>query len=189
MAFIHKWVLSKFNGLIKALNLHFNNYEFGEAANKFYAFWIYEYCDVYLEAVKSILYGSDQKELDTCNLILLTILEEGLKLLHPMMPFITEELYQKLPTTTTKADSITIARYPIEKEALINKEIESQFEEIFNTVKTIRSLISSVNLPSSVKPKVFVLFINQDQKQRDLIHSNERLIVTLAKISEVYWFL
>ena len=189
LAFIHKWILSKFNGVIKALNHHFENYEFGEAANKFYAFWIYEFCDVYVEAVKNILYGSDLKELETTNLILLTILEDGLKLLHPMMPFLTEELYQKLPFTLSKSDSITIASYPIENEEYINKDIENQFDELFVMVKTIRSLMSSVNLPSSVKPKVFVLFLNEDVKHRELIQNNQKTVVTLAKLSEVFIFM
>lgn len=188
LCFMHQWILSKFNGLIKAINAHFTNYEFGEAANKFYAFWIYEFCDVYLELVKQIIYGSDAKEIEIANLVLLTILEEGLKLLHPMMPFITEELYQKLPNSNSKADSITIACYPIEKESLINKENEANFDELFGIVKTIRSLISSVNLPNNVKPKVFFLFINQDLSQKELIQNNKNLIVTLAKISEVMTF-
>jgi len=188
LAFIHKWILSKFHSLVKAINSHFTNYEFGEASNKFHAFWIYEFCDVYLEVVKNILYGSDLQEVETANLILLTILEEGLKLLHPMMPFLTEELYQKLPNTLTKAESITIATYPVEKEEWINKDIEGQLEELFVMVKTIRSLISSVNLPNSIKPKVFVLFINPDNRQRELITKNDKLIMTLAKISEVLIF-
>ena len=105
-----------------------------------------------------------------------------------MMPFLTEELYQKLPNTLTKAESITIAQYPGAKEEFISKEIEDQFDDLFNIVKMIRSLISSVNLPGNVKPKVFVLFVNPDSKQRELITKNDKLIVTLAKISEVIKF-
>ena len=60
LAFIHKLILSKFHRLVKEINNHFENYEFGEASNKFYAFWLYDFCDVYLEAVKNILYGTDQ---------------------------------------------------------------------------------------------------------------------------------
>lgn len=173
---------------MKSINSHFENYEFGEAANKFYAFWIYEFCDVYLEGVKNILYGNDAQELEIANLVLLTILEEGLKLLHPMMPFLTEELYQKLPKTNSKAESITIASYPVENPAFINVEIENQCADLFSIVKTIRSSMASVNIPPSVKPKVFAVLLEKDPKMNELIQTNEKLIVTLAKISEVALF-
>ena len=105
-----------------------------------------------------------------------------------MMPFLTEELYQKLPHTLTKAESITIASYPVANEEFISKELEGQFEDLFNVVKLTRSLISSVNLPGNVKPKAFVLFVNPDPKQREIISKNSQLIVTLSKIGEVIKF-
>lgn len=189
LSFTNQWILSKLNGLIFAINNHFENYEFGEAANKFHAFWLYDFCDVYIETAKNALYGGDSQELETTNLVLLTILENGLKLLHPMMPFLTEELYQKLPQTSSKVDSITIAPFPTVIPSLINKEVENQFNELFGIIRTIRSLISSVNLPSSVKPKVFAVMIESDEKLKNLIQNNEKLIMTLAKISEVIFFL
>ena len=126
--------------------------------------------------------------MDTANLILLNIVEGGLKLLHPMMPFLTEELYQKLPHTLTKAESITIASYPVANAEFISDELEGQFEDLFNVVKMIRSLSSSVNLPGNVKPKVFVLFVNPDPKQREIMSKNNQLIVALSKSSDVIKF-
>ena len=100
------------------------------------------------------------------------------------MPFITEELYQKLPKTTTKKESITIASYPLDIPSWKNKEIETIFEELFNFVKITRSLISSVNIPNSIKPKVYVVF-SGDLSSKANFENNKKLITDLARISEV----
>ena len=102
-----------------------------------------------------------------------------------MMPFLTEELYQKLPNTPTKRESITIAEYPIGNNEWENEEIENIFDEIFNFVKVTRSVIASVNIPPSVKLKVFVVFNEEGEKQKRQFEENKRLAIDLAKISEV----
>lgn len=131
--FLNSWILAKLNAMIIEINSSFERYALGESANSFFNFWQYELCDVYLEATKPIFVGGTQEEKELTALTLFVCLENGLRCLHPMMPFISEELYQKLPSFNGKAKSITIAPYPtalsqqFEGAAEYFKEIDSEF--------------------------------------------------------------
>ena len=111
--FLNSWILGKLDSMITIINRSFERYTLGEAANAFYNFWQYELCDVYLEATKPIFATGSKEEKELTALTLFTCLEHGLRCLHPMMPFISEELYQKLPNFPGKVKSITIAPYPV----------------------------------------------------------------------------
>jgi len=169
------------------MNKCLEEYKFGELTMAFNQFWLYEFCDVYLEAIKPrFREGRDSR---TPQLILFTIFDQGLRLLHPMMPFISEELYQKLPKWSGKSESICIAAYPTSNNWGLNaEEIDREFTFAFGVVKTIRSLCASVNVPNNVKVSAFVNLLpnatNVDGLKK-VLENEEELIVTLAKCGKV----
>lgn len=162
---INKWILDKLNNAVRGVNNCFEKYDFGNATIVFHNFFIYDFCDVYIEATKSIFRETSKIDLvsETMN-TLFYVLMTALRLLHPMMPFLTEELYQKLPAFEGKAKSITIAEYPEYQENMDNKEAVSDFEFVFNAVKNIRQSIVAVNIPKSVKPDVMVKSESEKEK-------------------------
>ena len=109
-----KWILSRMNSLIKEVTENMEKYELGIALQKVHDFLWTEFCDYYIELVKPVLYGDDEKAKGVVFNVLYTVLNTGLKLLHPVMPFITEEIYTHLSTET---ESITIATWPTYDEA------------------------------------------------------------------------
>lgn len=112
-SFLNSWILCKLNKAIRLVNDNFEKYTLGEATNAFYNFWLYELCDVYLEATKPLFTNGTAEEKERAALTLFICLEAGIRLLHPLMPFISEELYQKLPNFNGKVTSITRANYPL----------------------------------------------------------------------------
>ena len=130
--FINTWILAKLNKAIVGINSSFERFEFGEATTYFYNFWLYELCDVYLEASKPIFAGNNEDLKIETSSTLFTCIETGLRLLHPMMPFLTEELYQKLPSFPDKKVSISIANYPAALETNIE---DKSFLDLFSTAE------------------------------------------------------
>lgn len=110
--FLNSWILGRLNFAIESVNKGFDSYTLGESANAFFNFWLYELCDIYLEATKPLFINGTAEEKEQTALTLFICLEQGMRLLHPMMPFISEELYQKLPNFPGKAASITRGDYP-----------------------------------------------------------------------------
>lgn len=131
--FLNSWILGKLNKALVDINNNFERYNLGEAANAFYNFWLYELCDVYLQATKPVFISGTQEDKENTALTLFICIENGLRALHPMMPFISEELYQKLATFPGKAKSITIAPFPTPLETRYEgsadhfKQIEVEF--------------------------------------------------------------
>ncbi|NLW16748.1 MAG: class I tRNA ligase family protein, partial [Firmicutes bacterium] len=110
-----RWILSRVNHVTKEVSHFLDTYNFGEAMRSLYEFIWNEYCDWYIEIAKSRLYGEDEAAQRTAKSVLAYVLEQTLRLLHPFMPFITEEIWQHLPQT---GESIMIAPWPIYKEEL-----------------------------------------------------------------------
>ncbi|KAI8996861.1 valyl-tRNA synthetase [Pilobolus umbonatus] len=147
-----KWILSKLNKCAIEANKALEERNFMAATNAVYQFWLYELCDVYIEVIKPIC-DADTKDDKNAQLrkvtaqnTLYTCLEAGLKLMHPFMPFVTEELYQHLgrrPNDSTV--TIVKARYPVEHKAYDFPEAEDKFDKMFETVKSIRSLAVQLN--------------------------------------------
>jgi valyl-tRNA synthetase len=115
-------------------------------------FWLYELCDVYIEAIKPICEGDDTVKRDSVRQTLYTCLDQGLKLLHPFMPFLTEELYQRLPRRIgDTVPSIMIAAYPEWVHQWDMTEEEKKFETINQICRAARSLMADYGLKSNVK--------------------------------------
>lgn len=166
-----RWILSRFYATLKALNRNLNNYHFNEAANLIYAFFWHEYCDWYLEIAKNNL------EEEGCQLTMYKVLEKALRILHPFMPFVTEEIWQKLPH---EGESIMIQPWPHVQEQLIDKKAESQMESLIEVVKSIRNLRSLINLKSDQAAPVSIY--PYKSSYRRLIKDNRELIVNLARL-------
>ena len=132
-----KWVLSRLNHLAKAATENLEKFELGLAAQKIQDFIWEVYCDWYIEIAKVRLNGSDPVEADTARKVLVYVLTQALKLLHPFMPFITEEIYHALPGT---GESIMIEQWPVFTDALDYAADEADFEKLMDYIKAVRNL-------------------------------------------------
>jgi len=106
------WILSKLSNVVETVNKSFENYEFATATQSCYAFWLYDLCDNYLECLKPVFASDDNDRKAVSRRVLYTCLDYGLRLLSPFMPFITEELFQRLPRKNVEIPSICVAPFP-----------------------------------------------------------------------------
>ena len=174
LALPERWILSRFYTSLKTINRNLNNYRFNDAAGLLYAFLWHEFCDWYLESAKS------RWEEENCRLVTYKVLEKSLRLLHPFMPFITEELWQKLPHT---GDSILFGPWPHVQEQIIDKKSESEMESLMEVVKAIRNLRSVINLGSAEALRVCLY--PHCSNFRKIIAANRAWIITLAKLEQL----
>ena len=149
-----KWILSKLNSLCREVGENFDRYELGVAATKIYDFIWDSYCDWYIELTKPRLNGDDENAKLGAQKVLLYVLTEILKLLHPFMPFITEEIFQAIPHD---GEALMIQSYPEFTDALSFPEDESAFETIMNAVRAVRSRRAEMNVPPSKKPRLIIV--------------------------------
>ncbi len=149
-----KWILSKLNGLVREVNDNLEKFELGIAANKIYDFIWDSYCDWYIELTKPRLNGEDETARIGAQKVLLYVLTETLKLLHPFMPFITEEIWQALPHD---GEALMVERYPEYSEKISFPEDEAKFEIIMNAVKAVRARRAEMNVPPSKKPHLTIV--------------------------------
>uniref|UniRef100_A0A1Q3F4M7 Valine--tRNA ligase n=1 Tax=Culex tarsalis TaxID=7177 RepID=A0A1Q3F4M7_CULTA len=157
---IDQWILSRLANCIDVSNKGFEKYEFAQATNACYDFWLYDLCDVYLECLKPVFQsGSEEAAKSAARKTLYTCLNLGLKLLSPFMPFITEELYQRLPRADgATVASICVAPYPeLETCNWQNESLEKDFEFVQRAAKVIRSARSDYNLPNKTKTEAYIV--------------------------------
>lgn len=175
-----KWIVSRLNKVIKEVTENMDKFELGLAVQKLYDFIWNEYCDWYIELVKPRLYGEDIDKKRAAQYTLTYVLENILKLLHPFMPFITEEIWQNLPTVK---DSVIVAKWPEYKEEEVDADSEEKMELIMNAIKSLRNIRAEMNVIPSRKAKLIVLTTNEHISKTIL--ENERYFMTLASVSEV----
>ncbi len=176
LAIEDKWILSKFNALAKTVNDNVANYELGVALAEIYSFSWDTFCDWYIEMAKSRIFEGGAPAL-TAKRVLVKVLSGILKLLHPYMPFITEEIYQAIPHT---GESIMIASYPAFDPAVSYKAEETDVERIIGAITAIRARRAEMNVPPSKKAKLFVV-----TKYEDTFKKAEKMLIKLASASEV----
>ena len=172
-----KWVLSKLNTLSKEVCENLDKYEIGIAAAKIYDFIWDTYCDWYIELTKPRLNSGDEGRARSAQQVLLYVLTDILKLLHPFMPFITEEIWQALPHD---GEALMIARYPEYSETLAFPAEERDFEMVMNAIRAVRSRRAEMNVPPSRKAH---LFITTDRQ--DAFRSGEIYITKLAYAEQI----
>ena len=148
-----RWILSKLNSLRGEVRDNLDRYELGIAAQKIYDFIWDSYCDWYIELTKPRLNGGDEQAKEGAERVLLYVLTDILKLLHPFMPYITEEIFQAIPH---EGEALIIAPYPKYDAALSFPEDEAGFELIMDTVKAVRSRRAEMNVPPSKRPRLII---------------------------------
>ena len=154
-----KWILSKLNTLISEVKVNMDNYDLGVALDKIYGFIWNEFCDWYIEIVKTRLYNKEDKSRKTAQYVLNKVLSDSLKLLHPFMPFVTEKIYKEL---YNKDESIMISEYPIYSKELEFKDEEIALEEIKEIITGIRNIRAKMNVHPSKKSKLIFVTKNME---------------------------
>ena len=175
-----KWIISRLNKTVKEITENMDRFELGLAVQKLYDFIWSEYCDWYIELVKPRLYGDNIEEKRTAQYTLTYVLENILKLLHPFMPFITEELWQNIPTVQ---GSVIAAQWPEYKEDEVYRAAEENMELIMDAIRNIRNIRAEMNVVPSRKAKLIIL--TADKNIAKIISENERYFVSLASVSEI----
>lgn len=181
-----KWIISKANTLAKDVTENLDKYEIGIAADKLYEFFWDEFCDWYIEMVKPRLYSKTDKTKDAALYTLINVLMTALKLLHPYMPFVTEEIYTTLRPAVENEypeESIMISSWPVYSEEKNYKESEREIETIKEAVRAIRNVRTEMNVPLSRKALVYV--VSESSQIRDIFSRGKVFFATLAKASEV----
>ena len=169
-----KWVLSKLNRLVKEVTENLDSFEIGVASAKVYDFIWDTYCDWYIELTKTRLNGTDEDAKLTAQNVLCYVLVTLLKLLHPFMPFITEEIYQALPKRDGAEDILMIAQWPEYTEALSFPAEESAMEAVMDLIRAIRARRAEMNVPPSKKAELMIVTHQAEPYQQGL-HFIQRL--------------
>ena len=172
-----RWILSKLNSLVGEVRENMERYELGIAAQKIYDFIWDSYCDWYIELTKERLNSGDAEAKEGAERVLLHVLTGILKLLHPFMPFITEEIFQAIPH---EGEALIIASFPKYDEALSFPKDEEGFERVMEVIRAVRSRRAEMNVPPSRKAKVIICA--QDQ---ETYRSGAKYLSRLASASEV----
>lgn len=176
-----RWILSKLNSVVKEVTENMDHFELGIAVQKIYDFIWEELCDWYIEMVKPRLYNTDDSISQNAALFTLkTVLSESLKLLHPYMPFITEEIFC---TLQSKEPSIMISKWPVWKEEWNFKAAEESVEIMKGAVRGIRNVRAEMNVPPSKKAKVYV--VSENKKIREIFEHGQVFFAPLGYASEV----
>ena len=175
-----KWILSKVNTLANEVTENMDKYDLGIAVQKLYDFAWEEFCDWYIEMVKPRLYNKEDATRHAALWTLKTVMINVLKMLHPYIPFITEEIFMGLQD---REESIMISNWPVYKEEWNFQVEEEEISLIKEAVRSIRNVRSEMNVPPSRKAQVFV--VSENEKVLDIFNRGKVFFATLASASEV----
>ncbi|MES1921608.1 hypothetical protein MHBO_003137, partial [Bonamia ostreae] len=178
-----KWILTKLYNTEKQINQNFSTFDLNAAALRIYDFWLKELCDVYLELTKAIFYSENENKKYSSK-VLFFVIERALKLFHPFMPFLTEELYQRLNLLTNfsqNLESIMLSQFPLPNEKFVFRETEEKMELAFLIVKSIRSSRMAFELGNKQLEKVFI----KTAKNIKTLREAEQVISVLGKVANV----
>ena len=181
-----KWILSKSNHVAKEVTENLDKFELGIAAQKIYDFIWEEFCDWYIEMVKPRLYGTDVASKTASIYTLRTVLTDALKLLHPYMPFVTEEIFctlKEMEGVAEKDESIMISAWPEYTEENVFAKEEQVVELIKEAVKAIRNRRTEMNVPPSRKATVFV--VSEDANVREMFENSKVFFASLCSASDI----
>ncbi|WP_409228128.1 valine--tRNA ligase [Gudongella sp. SC589] len=177
-----KWILTRLNTVIGEIKDNMDKYEIGLAGQRIYDFIWEDYCDWYIEMVKSRLYGDDKLSAETAKNVLVVVLKETLKILHPFMPFITEEIWQHLPGSS---EALIIESWPKSNKDLIFQKEKEDIEFIKTAIKGIRNARAEMNIIPSRKSKL--IFVLEDHSLKSVIDDSKVKFMALAGAEEVIY--
>ncbi len=172
-----KWILAKFNTLVKEVTENMETFELGVASAKIYDFIWDTYCDWYIELTKTRLYGEDEQAKKAAHQVLCYVLLQTLKLLHPFMPFITEEIWQALPN---EGGFLISAQWPVYREEFRFAAEEEAMEAVKDAISSVRARRAEMNVPPSKKAKMLIV-----TKDPAIYEQGSHFITRLAYASEV----
>jgi valyl-tRNA synthetase len=182
MELCDRWIFSRFHQIVQQTRNNIQNYELGEAVKSLYEFIWGDFCDWYLELIKTRLWD---KEATQSRLVaqqtLAYVLDGILKLLHPFMPHITEEVWQTL--TQSSGEVIALQTYPEVDETAIAPDLESAFELIFGSIRTIRNLRANTEIKQGAK--VTAILQSENESERSILEAGRPYIETLAKLERL----
>ncbi len=175
-----KWIITRLNKVMGDVKTNLDKYELGLAAQRVYDFIWEDYCDWYIEMTKTRLYGEDKTSRTTAQQVLVSVLRDTLKLLHPFMPFITEEIWQHLPG---KSDALIMEAWPKPDSASLFEESEKNIEFIKSAIKGIRNARAEMNIVPS--RKAGLIFVTEDESLKEIISQSEKKFRTLASADSI----
>ncbi|GAB1481721.1 valine--tRNA ligase [Treponema sp.] len=178
---IDTWIYARLDAASRTMEASFNSYRFNDAAQAAYEFFWNEFCDWYVEATKLSLRNGNDEEKDRATTVLLSVLEEALRLLHPLLPFVTEEIYHKLPNV--KGLLIT-SSYPRPNEKRINPVAEENFATLQELVRSVRALRNECQISADKKLRVSVRF-DADFRGKEALSGYASLASLLAGIGDL----
>jgi len=174
-----KWILSKLQTASKLINENMEKYELDAAAKLTYEFFRGDFCDWYVEIAKTRVYGQEGSDKVVAQWVLRHVLDKGLKMLHPFMPFITEEIWQKLQTDE---ETIMLSDFPKEEKEFINIEAEKEFDYLKEVISAIRNIRGEANVSPS--KKIEVIFKTADENAKNILQNNAKILDKLANIEK-----
>ncbi len=175
-----KWILTRLNETIEHVTKLADKYEFGEVGRILYNFIWDDFCDWYIEMAKLPLYGEDEAVKKTTRSILAYVLDNTMRLLHPFMPFITEEIWQSLPH---EGESITVAKWPEVRPELSDKEAANDMRLLVDIIRAVRNIRAEVNTPMSKQVKLFIKA--KDENIQSQLEKNRAYVERFCNPSEL----
>jgi len=174
------WIMSRIGVVADEISSHIDDYKFNDAASITYQFVWHEFCDWYLEMVKLELYSKDQKRIEVAQSVMQTVLSGVLRLLHPFVPFITEEIWQRMPHTE---GSIMIAQFPQGTDFISDEESIKEMDLIKEVITGVRNIRGEMNIPP--KKDVKIIIDVKRKKEKEIFKNNLSYITNLAKVESV----
>jgi valyl-tRNA synthetase len=175
-----KWIISRMNYVAKDVTNNLDNFDLGIAVQKIYEFIWNEYCDWYIEIVKPRLYGDDTKDKNVARYVLLSVMKDMLKLLHPFMPFITEEIWGFLPQVENR---LITSQWPEYSVANDFNDSEKKIEIVMDIVRSIRNVKAEMDVAPSKKIKAY--FLPKDEYVKSVVENSKGYLKTLANVEEI----
>lgn len=180
MSLADRYILSRLNRTTIEVNRHLERFDIGEAARVLYDFIWSEYCDWYIELSKPRLYDGSKEEKETAQHVLSHVLEQTMRLLHPFMPFISEEIWQKLPH---EGETIVTASWPVADMELDDKDSEQKMQTIIDIIRAIRNIRSELKVDP--KKKAPVILLSAKKSQRILLEEQQDYLKQMAAVSSI----
>ena len=174
-----RWILSKLQTASRQINEYMDKYELDSAAKVAYEFFRGNFCDWYVEIAKTRVYGQEGSDKTVAQYVLKTVLDKGLRMLHPFMPFITEEIWQKLGLDE---ETIMLSEFPTENRKYVDLAAEKEFDYLKEIVNAIRNIRGEANVSPAKKIEVIFKIVNDGEKE--ILEHNAKILDKLANVEK-----